>query len=431
MKCYVLRDLLPEYLEQLCSEETITEINEHLKGCKACQEYMKSINTDMPGLENGQKDSSAIVDGFDGEIQPFKKIKHKFKKKSRRLTFCVILLILVCGVFGVLTVGQIFPVTNLPNYDRIIINYNAKMVGKNFANGNMEAILNDALHMADYYEITNFYNLDDDGKFLYQDVKKKLDELYDEYIKDKATKVRVNQIYYESFSQGDYFYFDGNEVVEQVPMYYCDVVIETSEAPIVMNLCYLTTKSYRLYDISVPEDYATRMAIGVEASGDYDSQYVRGVDEINIWLQYYNDWVFDSELKDWALEKRMNSTDPLSDMSYRFIGQDFTRDCLTYDEKDELGNTIYGNSVAEKLRDLHEQVTTLDFTIENKGYDKEVHKRKAILYWDFMDQNGTGVHLTQYMYYGPYGYEAQKAAQDIYVSGELDDSLRKQLNDLF
>ena len=43
MKCYIVNDLLPEYIEKLCSEETSKEIETHIAGCKKCQEKLKSM----------------------------------------------------------------------------------------------------------------------------------------------------------------------------------------------------------------------------------------------------------------------------------------------------------------------------------------------------------------------------------------------------
>ena len=42
MKCYVVQDLLPEYVEGLCREETAKEIKQHLEGCEECQGIWKN-----------------------------------------------------------------------------------------------------------------------------------------------------------------------------------------------------------------------------------------------------------------------------------------------------------------------------------------------------------------------------------------------------
>ena len=64
MECYVIQDLLPEYVEGLCQEETAKEIKEHLAGCEECREIWKNMseNDEKPGEMELQK------------IQPFHKI---------------------------------------------------------------------------------------------------------------------------------------------------------------------------------------------------------------------------------------------------------------------------------------------------------------------------------------------------------------------
>ena len=37
MKCYIVKDLLPGYIDGLTCEETNAEIREHLKGCQDCR----------------------------------------------------------------------------------------------------------------------------------------------------------------------------------------------------------------------------------------------------------------------------------------------------------------------------------------------------------------------------------------------------------
>lgn len=49
MKCYVIKDLLPEYEEGLCSEETRKEIEEHLADCEACRKLYGDL------MENGER----------------------------------------------------------------------------------------------------------------------------------------------------------------------------------------------------------------------------------------------------------------------------------------------------------------------------------------------------------------------------------------
>ena len=46
MKCEIIRDLIPLYLDKVCSEDSRKLVEEHLAECSECRKYMKE-------LENG------------------------------------------------------------------------------------------------------------------------------------------------------------------------------------------------------------------------------------------------------------------------------------------------------------------------------------------------------------------------------------------
>ena len=123
MKCYVVQDLMPEYIEGLCQEETAKEMEAHLQECPECAgkwEMMKQSEQEEPReleMEN---------------IHPFQKIKREIKKNKIKKVVAVVLLILVCLVFGTLTLGQIFPTLDCPSYDSLMYRHQAKEVAKKF-----------------------------------------------------------------------------------------------------------------------------------------------------------------------------------------------------------------------------------------------------------------------------------------------------------
>ena len=47
MKCEVIRDLMPLYIDKLTSEETNEMIEEHLKDCGACQQFYEEMSVEM------------------------------------------------------------------------------------------------------------------------------------------------------------------------------------------------------------------------------------------------------------------------------------------------------------------------------------------------------------------------------------------------
>ena len=70
MKCYVVQDLLPEYVEGLCREETAKEIKEHLAGCEECQRMWKNMS------DSDEKNDEMELQ----KIQPFQRIKKRLRR---------------------------------------------------------------------------------------------------------------------------------------------------------------------------------------------------------------------------------------------------------------------------------------------------------------------------------------------------------------
>ena len=63
LKCAVVRDLLPNYIEKLTCEETNQEIEEHLNHCEPCTKVYEEMKTDVPtdNLMTEAKDLSKFL----------------------------------------------------------------------------------------------------------------------------------------------------------------------------------------------------------------------------------------------------------------------------------------------------------------------------------------------------------------------------------
>lgn len=86
MKCEIIRDLLPSYIEGLTSEESNQSIEDHLKTCPKCKKYFEEMQASITAPE--------IDAASKAEIQPFKKLK---KKTWRAIGVTVIIWALVFG----------------------------------------------------------------------------------------------------------------------------------------------------------------------------------------------------------------------------------------------------------------------------------------------------------------------------------------------
>ena len=93
MKCEIIRDLLPLYIDNVCSEETEKEVEAHLDSCDACRE----IYGDM--VQN-------VIKDLPEPAVPEKKIYLGIRQKIGNMLICAILFIAVMGLaFGM--IGEI------------------------------------------------------------------------------------------------------------------------------------------------------------------------------------------------------------------------------------------------------------------------------------------------------------------------------------
>lgn len=46
--CEIIRDLLPLYQDDICSEKSRNAIEEHIKECESCRTYLKKMEGEIP-----------------------------------------------------------------------------------------------------------------------------------------------------------------------------------------------------------------------------------------------------------------------------------------------------------------------------------------------------------------------------------------------
>lgn len=83
MKCEIIQDLLGQYIDNTCSEETKKVVEEHLKTCEECRKLYKELTTE------------------EFEIEPLISEKKSFERVKKSLTKQILLII---GVLAILFV---------------------------------------------------------------------------------------------------------------------------------------------------------------------------------------------------------------------------------------------------------------------------------------------------------------------------------------
>jgi len=96
-ECYIVRDLLPSYIDQLCSEESSRFIEQHMGTCEQCTQLLQQMRAEFDTKE--QPEIPAHIE----QKKPFQKISHFFNAQKSFTNFLSIsfwvALILTVGLF--------------------------------------------------------------------------------------------------------------------------------------------------------------------------------------------------------------------------------------------------------------------------------------------------------------------------------------------
>lgn len=90
--CYIVRDLLSLYVEDMVSEETAAYVKQHLKDCAECQ-------LEFEGLKNQDEwDMIAAEEKLNGDhTESFKKIMKRVNRKLNSMAYAVIIIFTFLG----------------------------------------------------------------------------------------------------------------------------------------------------------------------------------------------------------------------------------------------------------------------------------------------------------------------------------------------
>ncbi|MCG3088340.1 zf-HC2 domain-containing protein [Sporosarcina cyprini] len=92
MNHHVFRDLVPSYIENLTSEETNRQMEEHMRECEACREYLNEMQEELSveRTEEQRKEKR--------NIDYFKKVKSRNKKKLLTIVGSLLSIFLIIGI---------------------------------------------------------------------------------------------------------------------------------------------------------------------------------------------------------------------------------------------------------------------------------------------------------------------------------------------
>lgn len=92
-ECNIIRDILPLYIDEIVSEDTISFVEEHLEKCAACRAELESMKAPN-ALEKAVSDTRATNE------KPLKTFAKKWNRKKRIVISAFMIVLLIAALLG-------------------------------------------------------------------------------------------------------------------------------------------------------------------------------------------------------------------------------------------------------------------------------------------------------------------------------------------
>jgi len=94
MKCEIVQDLLPLYVDGVASKESSAAIDDHLTGCQSCQQFRATLAPEP-----------VVVTTELNKATELKNVKHALRNRVRKISAIAAAAALIIGVLGMLGIG--------------------------------------------------------------------------------------------------------------------------------------------------------------------------------------------------------------------------------------------------------------------------------------------------------------------------------------
>lgn len=102
MTCNIVRDLVPSFVDEICSEDSRELINEHIQTCKSCRDYLESLRKPLLSINLTNENDKIKAQ------KPFKKLNMIYRIKI----FIVALTAIVMTLIGAMIAVEVETVSN-------------------------------------------------------------------------------------------------------------------------------------------------------------------------------------------------------------------------------------------------------------------------------------------------------------------------------
>lgn len=408
MKCFIIEDLLPEYMEDICSPETKKEIEEHVSGCANCRRKLEIMRKDQEALEGKCALGSE-------DIKPFQKIEKELKRNRIKKRVAILLLVIVCMGFGILTVGQFFPTLPLPSYDSLMYRFEAKQIARELVDGNIEKVLKGASNSLD------FTNRGDSQEVFFRDMVECLTDIHGKIFEGKETKIRVDSVIYE-----DRY---GMETDHKEYCYKVKLILTVEDQEINMTVSFGDKYSY-----SFGLDMGENMYLEANQKGEDSLEYK--IRDMMNYLNYYHEtrlgYSSIRTVTNGRVSARNYESINNSDKDSGFLSYYFVEDCNREGEINaDTGENDYCLKVGRGFYEILKRCKSNDFQMTHKDYNPEKKKYNVTLYWRITDLKGKTCMMSKEFYYGSTGYEAVDDTETILSEKGFDGKIVENLKEMF
>lgn len=409
--CNIVRDLFPDYIDELCSEDSKRMIENHIQQCEECSQILKVMQSDEWEEGNGfvesnsqiRKEKDDIEENYEKETELalFRVMKKVVWRRVAMMFFSILVAILAVGFLSVVVLSQFHPEWNLDfiNIQQIQMRKTAKEKTKDFAEGNIEGFLEGYRNgVTD----TN-YSTGVDIKAV-ERTQKPLQEIYQQYFQGKSYTI-------EEEGGGYISYEDGNAI------YSTNVTLSTDEITLYFYYDFLRDGIYNVACYS----------------GSGESEKVAA--EIRTWCEYLSD----SFWGDKSFESITTSNDSAQEKTiydkrhFQIISAIlFTKDC-TEVKSYRLLEEEYPEYIKQwggRIYDFQKDIAFEEIWVEKEGFEEGKEKELYNIIWKFDDGEEIKGVMIKKFYYGPGGYEPVDDTEEIYGSG-LTEEVVEQLEKMF
>lgn len=186
-KCYLIRDLLPSYIDELTGEETNKEIENHLNECPDCKKAYESMKSDITGEKEAESSEE-----YDEKL--IKKIGQNVKRKNDRSK--------VVSIVAIVSLILLFILLNLP-----IVPVSQKNI---YAKITKPSLMLDSAGR-------KYNNVEENSVLLYED-EDDFDEVYFHKVIFKDSSLENDGIIYYATENVDLWYFSVVEIDSKKPI---------------------------------------------------------------------------------------------------------------------------------------------------------------------------------------------------------------------